>query len=119
MRMRTSVVDDERVPRETQAHLSMSQPADSPEIDTSGRGRRRPALRSHGLCVVIDDRGIESALRTFKRVILKEGLLKELQRHAYFEKPGDRKRRRIRESIRRKRRQAARTRRYGGNNEQR
>ena len=97
----------------------MSHPADSPEMDTNGRGRHRPALRSHGLCVVVDDRGIESALRTFKRVILKEGLLKELKRHAHVEKPGDRKRRKIRESIRRKRRQAARTRRYGGNSEQR
>lgn len=109
------MVDAARNPAAT----CMSQPTDSPEIDATGRGRHRPALRSHGLCVVVDDRGIESALRTFKRAILKEGLLKELKRHAYFEKPGDRRRRKIRESIRRRRRQAARTRRHGGNNEQR
>ena len=82
--------------------------------DSEPRKRFRPMLRSRALAVVVDDRGIESALRTFKRLILKEGLLKELKRHAYFEKPGDRKRRKIRESIRRKRRQAARMRdRYG------
>lgn len=76
--------------------------------------RHRPALRSRALSIVVDDRGIESALRSFKRLILKEGLLKELKRHAYFEKPGDRKRRKIRESVRRKRRQASRLReRYG------
>ncbi|OFV87218.1 MAG: 30S ribosomal protein S21 [Acidobacteria bacterium RBG_16_68_9] len=62
------------------------------------------------MTVVVDDRGVEAALRVFKRLILKEGLLKELKRHAYFEKPGDRKRRKTREAIRRRRRQAARTR---------
>ena len=74
-----------------------------------GEGRRRPR-RGQGLTVVVDDRGIEAALRVFKRLILKEGLLKDIKRHAHFEKPGDRKRRKTREAIRRRRRQAARTR---------
>ncbi len=69
--------------------------------------RRR---RGQALTVVVDDRGIEAAMRMFKRLVLKEGLLKDLKRHAYFEKPGDRKRRKTREAIRRRRRQAARTR---------
>lgn len=86
--------------------------------ETPHARRHRPMLRSRALAVVVDDRGIESALRTFKRLILKEGLLKELKRHAYFEKPGDRKRRKIRESVRRKRRQASRMReRYGAQHE--
>jgi len=78
---------------------------------------RRPVRRGP-LTVVVDDRGIEAALRVFKRLVLKEGLLKDLKRHAYFEKPGDRKRRKTREAIRRRRRQAARTRdRLGGERE--
>lgn len=69
--------------------------------------RRR---RAHALTVIVDERGVEPALRLFKRLVLKEGLLKDIKRHAHYEKPGDRKRRKTREAIRRRRRQAARTR---------
>jgi small subunit ribosomal protein S21 len=76
---------------------------------------RRQNRRGQALTVVVDDRGIEAALRVFKRLVLKEGLLKDIKRHMYFEKPGDRKRRKTREAIRRRRRQAARSRdRFGG-----
>ena len=66
---------------------------------------------------MVDARGIEVALRVFKRLIMKEGLLKDIKRHAYFEKPGDRKRRKTREAIRRRRRQAARNRERFGDHE--
>jgi small subunit ribosomal protein S21 len=49
-------------------------------------------------------------MRVFKKLILKEGLLKDLKRREHYEKPGDRKRRKQREAVRRRRRQAARTR---------
>jgi small subunit ribosomal protein S21 len=98
----------------------MNQPTNDLEHSDADRRRHHPPLRSRALSVVVDDRGIESALRTFKRLIMKEGLLKELKRHAYFEKPGDRKRRKIRESVRRQRRQARRMQeRFGANHEQR
>ncbi len=71
--------------------------------DGGGYGRRGQALT-----VVVDDRGIEAALRVFKKLVLKEGLLKDIKRHEHYEKPGDRKRRKTREAIRRRRRQAAR-----------
>jgi small subunit ribosomal protein S21 len=83
------------------------------EIERTEQSRpehRRHPRRGQALTVVVDERGIEAALRVFKRLILKEGLLKDLKRHAHFEKPGDRKRRKTREAIRRRRRQAARTR---------
>jgi len=70
----------------------------------------RQGRRTYALTVMVDERGIEAALRVFKRLVLKEGLLKDIKRHAQFEKPGDRKRRKTREAIRRRRRQAARTR---------
>ncbi len=76
--------------------------------------RRR---RAHALTVIVDDRGVEPALRLFKKLVLKEGLLKDIKRHAHYEKPGDRKRRKTREAIRRRRRQAARTRAYMGEQE--
>jgi small subunit ribosomal protein S21 len=78
---------------------------------------RRHVRRGQALTVVVDDRGIEAALRIFKRLILKEGLLKDIKRHAHFEKPGDRKRRKTREAIRRRRRQAARARGRSGERE--
>jgi small subunit ribosomal protein S21 len=74
----------------------------TPNRDRRGRG---PALT-----VVVGDRGIEQAMRVFKKLILKEGLLKDLKRREHYEKPGDRKRRKQREAVRRRRRQAARTR---------
>lgn len=84
--------------------------------DRAPSDRRRPR-RGHALTVMVDDRGIEAALRVFKRLIMKEGLLKDIKRHAHFEKPGDRKRRKTREAIRRRRRQAARTRERLGDRE--
>ena len=58
--------------------------------------------------VTVDGRGIESALRLFKRLVLKDGLLKQLKQRSHYEKPGERKRRKVREAARRLRRQKAR-----------
>ena len=35
---------------------------------------------------------IESALRRFKRQVQQEGIIKEVKRHSFFLKPGERKR---------------------------
>jgi small subunit ribosomal protein S21 len=75
-------------------------------LGAGGHGRRP----GQALTVVVDERGVEAALRVFKKLVLKEGLLKDIKRHAQYEKPGDRKRRKTREAIRRRRRQALRTR---------
>ena len=84
---------------------------DETERTEGSRGdSRRQGRRGQALTVVVDERGIEAALRVFKRLVLKEGLLKDLKRHEHFEKPGYRKRRKRREAIRRRRRQAMRTR---------
>ena len=92
---------------------------DRPRTGSEPTDRWQPdRRRARGaLTVVVDDRGIEAALRIFKRLIMKEGLLKDLKRHAHFEKPGDRKRRKTREAIRRRRRQAARNRDRFGDHE--
>lgn len=44
---------------------------------------------------------IEQLLRRFKKMCEKEGLNKEIKRHSYYEKPSERRRRRIRKAIRR------------------
>lgn len=74
------------------------------------RGREGDASRfqRRPLEVIVDDRGVESALRAFKRLVLRDGILRELKRKRNYEKPGERKRRKVREAARRRRRQATR-----------
>lgn len=45
----------------------------------------------------------EQLLRRFKKLCEKEGLIKEVKRRAYYEKPSERKRREIRKGPRRPR----------------
>ena len=75
-----------------------------------GGGQSR---KSRALAVYVDDRGLESALRPFKKLVAKEGLLKDLKRRQHYEKPGERRRRKQREAMRRRRRQEARSRATG------
>jgi small subunit ribosomal protein S21 len=76
--------------------------------ETSGGSRYDKGTRHRPLEVKVDGRGVESALRLFKKLILRDGILKELKRRAHYEKPGEKRRRKVREAARRLRRQAAR-----------
>jgi small subunit ribosomal protein S21 len=69
----------------------------------SGNGSRHRPLE-----VKVDGRGVESAIRLFKKLVLRDGILKELKRRSHYEKPGEKRRRKVREAARRLRRQAAR-----------
>lgn len=54
--------------------------------------------------IKVKARGNESAeqmLRRFKKMCEKEGLVKDIKRNSYYEKPSERKRRRVRKSIKR------------------
>ncbi len=44
---------------------------------------------------------LDQMLRRFKKMCEKEGLTKEIKRTAYYEKPSERRRRRIRKSVKR------------------
>jgi small subunit ribosomal protein S21 len=66
---------------------------------SSGPSHHRP------LEVTVGDRGVEGAIRLFKRLVLKDGILRELKRRSRYEKPGDRRRRKEREALRRRRKQ--------------
>jgi len=44
---------------------------------------------------------VEQMLRRFKKMCEKEGLTKDIKRTSYYEKPSERRRRRLRKSIKR------------------
>jgi small subunit ribosomal protein S21 len=44
---------------------------------------------------------VEGMVKRFKKMCEKEGLVKDIKRNAYFEKPSEKKRRRMRKSIKR------------------
>ncbi len=71
------------------------------------------AFRHRPLEVTVGDRGVEGALRLFKRLVLRDGILREVKRHAHYEKPGDRRRRKVREAARRLRKRLAKAREHG------
>lgn len=50
---------------------------------------------------------IQQMLKRFKRLCQREGLIRDMKRHAYYEKPSDRKRRESRKAIRRAEKNAA------------
>ena len=42
--------------------------------------------------VVLDGETLESALRRFKRKVQQEDIIKDIKRHSYYLKPGEKKR---------------------------
>ena len=48
-----------------------------------------------------DGESLESALKRFKRKVLQEDIIKEIKRHAFYLKPGQKKR--VKEALARKR----------------
>jgi small subunit ribosomal protein S21 len=55
-----------------------------------------------------DGKGLESALRRFKRKVQQEDIIKEIKRHSFYLKPGEKKR--TKEALARKRNRKKRTR---------
>ncbi|MBI3320087.1 MAG: 30S ribosomal protein S21 [Candidatus Omnitrophica bacterium] len=51
---------------------------------------------------VRDDEPLEKALRRFKRLIEREGILKALKAKKHYEKPSERKRRELRQAMSRR-----------------
>jgi len=50
---------------------------------------------------VMDGESIENALRRFKRKVQQEDIIKEIKRHSYYLKPGEKKR--VKQALARKR----------------
>ena len=57
---------------------------------------------------VHDGEGLESALKRFKRKVLQEDIIKEIKRHAFYLKPGQKKR--VKAALARKRNRKKRSR---------
>lgn len=55
-----------------------------------------------------DGETLESALRRFKRLVLREEIIKEIKRHSFYLKPGEKKR--VKSALARKRNRKKRTR---------
>ena len=51
---------------------------------------------------VLSDEPLEKALRRFKRMLEREGILKALKAKKHYEKPSERKRREMRQAISRR-----------------
>ena len=69
-------------------------------IDSSPASGYRPVMR-----IEVHDNQVESALKTMKKLMLKDGLFKEMKKRAYYEKPSV-KRKRKQAEARKKRRKA-------------
>ena len=62
---------------------------------------RKGVLSSLAEIRVNDNESIESALRRFKRKVQQEDIIKEIKKHSYYMKPGDK--RRAKQALARKR----------------
>ena len=73
----------------------------------SGALSQEPQSRLRGVCQrvaevkVQEGESIESALRRFKRKVQQEDIIKDIKRHSYYMKPGEK--RRTKEALARKR----------------
>ncbi len=52
--------------------------------------------------IYVDDGNIEKALKVLKRYMQKEGVLKDVKRKSFYEKPSERERRKAREARKRR-----------------
>ena len=78
---------------------------EKPQFDRDRKGppRRSGEFELRPLEVTIDGDNVERAIRILKRKIAEEGILRELKKRRYYEKPSERKKRKGREAVRRKR----------------
>jgi small subunit ribosomal protein S21 len=76
----------------------------------AGRGAPADAGKVSSLEVAVDpNQNIEKAMKILKRKLIKEGLFKELKLRRYYEKPSERKKRKLKESMKKIRKEEART----------
>lgn len=58
------------------------------------------------------DHSLDKAMRVLKRKLIREGILKELKARRYFEKPCERKKRKGKESVKKRRKEEARMKKF-------
>jgi small subunit ribosomal protein S21 len=57
---------------------------------------------------VVVDHGVEKAIKILKRKLIKEGLFKELKARRYYSKPSEEKKRKLKESLKKIRKEESR-----------
>jgi small subunit ribosomal protein S21 len=62
-----------------------------------------------GAMEVVVEHSIEKAMKILKRKLIKEGLFKELKSRRYYEKPSEKKKRKLKESLKKIRKEDARS----------
>ena len=67
-------------------------------IGPRGVNRRMPEVLIH------DDESFEGALRRFKKKCEKAGILSDLRKHRHFEKPSEKRKRKLSSAVRKTRR---------------
>lgn len=63
-----------------------------------------------GAMEVIVDHNLEKAMKVLKRKMIKEGIFRELKSRRYYEKPSDKRKRKLKESLKKIRKEKARSR---------
>lgn len=83
----------------------------SPVGDRGGdRGADRGEKPKVGAMEVFVEHNIEKAMKILKRKLIKEGLFKELKSRRYYEKPSERRKRKVKEAMKKARKEEARQR---------
>ena len=81
---------------------------------TSSYPTGAPDRARAGAMEVTVENNIEKAMKILKRKLIKEGLFKELKARRYYEKPSIKKKRKVKESLKKARKEEARNRKNQG-----
>ena len=66
--------------------------------------RRKEGHRALSEIIIHDDENFERALRRFKKKCEKAGILSDLRKHRHYEKPSERRKRKMNAAVRKNRR---------------
>jgi small subunit ribosomal protein S21 len=77
-------------------------------MQSSQQSGERPEKPKVGAMEVFVEHNIEKAMKILKRKLIKEGLFKELKSRRYYEKPSEKRKRKLKESMKKARKEEAR-----------
>jgi small subunit ribosomal protein S21 len=104
---RSSYQNQQSASQSGSAQSSNSNPP--PTLNQNEVGKERA-----GAMEVQVDHNLEKALKLLKRKLIKEGIFRELKARRYYEKPSERKKRKLKESMKKIRKDQARSRKNSG-----
>ena len=81
----------------------------TPSGEATNRSERITQAKLEPLAVTVET-NLDKAMKILKRKLIKEGLFKELKARRYYEKPSEKKKRKMKETIKKLRKEEARAR---------